>query len=309
MSYDDQRAAHPRPATLDEFVAADAHMRTRLLTAAQRAFQTRSTDLFIATFPKCGTTWMQQIVHGLRTRGSMDFDDISLVVPFFEMASVLGIDLDLPQVAEPRAFKTHLPWDMVPKGARYIYVLRDPGDALVSLYHYLNGVLMARDAIAIDDFARGVFLPAPGGPWGRYWDHLRSWWPLHERAEALFVCFEDMQHDLASAVARVARFMNLGADGAVRELVARQASFAYMQQHTSKFNDKTLLRALESPREPSSQETWVMMRSGRIGDHKHALSAETQDALGATWQREIEATLGFPSYDELRAHLASRAGG
>jgi len=34
------------------------------------------------TPPKCGTTWMQQIVHGLRTRGSMDFNEITRVVPF-----------------------------------------------------------------------------------------------------------------------------------------------------------------------------------------------------------------------------------
>jgi Sulfotransferase domain len=311
MPYADQRAArtHKRPATLDEFVVADAHMRTRIRSASQRAFQTRATDIFIATFPKCGTTWMQQIVHGLRTRGSMDFDDISLVVPFFEMAAVLGIDLDMPQVVEPRAFKTHLPWDMVPKGGRYIYVLRDPGNALVSLYHYLNGVLIARDAIAIDDFARVVFLSAPGGPWGRYWDHLRSWWPLHERVEVLFVCFEDLQHNLAGIVARVARFMGLDVDGAVLELVTRQASFAYMQQHTSQFNDTTLLHAIENSRAPSSQASRVMLRRGRIGEYRQALSAATQGALRATWKCEIEATLGFASYDELRAHLAACAGG
>jgi len=278
-------------------------------TAGRRAFQTRPTDIFIATFPKCGTTWMQQIVHGLRTGGSMDFDDISLVVPFFEMAPLLGSDPDMPQVAEPRAFKTHLRRDVVPKGARYICVLRDPGDALVSWYHYVNGVLVERDAIAIDDFARGVFLSAPGGPWGRYWDHLRSWWPLHEREEALFVCFEHMKQDLADVVARVARFMRVDADGVFLELAARQASFECMHQHGWQFDGKPVLRALDTLHGLSSGETWVKIRSGRIGDHRHALSAETQEALRATWQREIEATLGFASYDDLRTHLASRARG
>lgn len=33
-------------------------------------------DVIIATPPKCGTTWMQQIVHGLRSGGSMDFDEV-----------------------------------------------------------------------------------------------------------------------------------------------------------------------------------------------------------------------------------------
>src|SRR5258707_1257282 len=67
------------------------------------------TDVFIVTPPKCGTTWMQQIVHGLRTRGSMDFDDISRVVPWINMAHDMGIDIYEPQMATPRAFKTHTP--------------------------------------------------------------------------------------------------------------------------------------------------------------------------------------------------------
>ena len=84
--------------------------------AAALAFRPRPSDILIATFPKCGTTWLQQIVHGLRTRGSMDFDEITLVVPWLELARDLGIDPDGPQAAEPRAFKSHLSWHEIPQG-------------------------------------------------------------------------------------------------------------------------------------------------------------------------------------------------
>src|ERR671922_1915726 len=90
-------------------LASDESLRRGIL------FRPRATDILIATYPKCGTTWLQQIVHGLRTRGSMDFDEITAVVPWIELAFDVGIDLEAPQVAEPRAFKTHLSWDEVPK--------------------------------------------------------------------------------------------------------------------------------------------------------------------------------------------------
>ena len=101
--------------------------------------QIRPDDVFVVTPPKCGTTWMQQIVHGLRTGGSMDFVEVSAVVPWLELAHDMDIDVNADQVARPKAFKSHLRWDEIPKGGRYIVVLRDPVDAMVSLFKFLQG--------------------------------------------------------------------------------------------------------------------------------------------------------------------------
>ena len=68
----------------------------------------RASDVFVATPPKCGTTWMQMIIHQLRSGGDMSFEEISNVVPFIEIAGDLGIDVDADQEYFPRAFKTHL---------------------------------------------------------------------------------------------------------------------------------------------------------------------------------------------------------
>jgi hypothetical protein len=84
------------------------------------------------------------------------------------------------------------------KGARFIDVIRALGIAPVVWYPCVNGIIVARDAIAPDDFARGVFLSARGGSWGRSWDHLRSWWPLHGREEGLVVCCNELRAHLAS---------------------------------------------------------------------------------------------------------------
>ena len=66
------------------------------------SFQPGATDIIINTPPKCGTTWMQQIVHQLKTGGDMEFNTIHEEIPWFETAYDLGFDLHREQKAEPR---------------------------------------------------------------------------------------------------------------------------------------------------------------------------------------------------------------
>ena len=65
-------------------------------------FKPRSDDVLVATAPKCGTTWMQQILHQLRSGGDMSFEDICDVVPYIELAYDVEIDLDAEHEFQPR---------------------------------------------------------------------------------------------------------------------------------------------------------------------------------------------------------------
>src|SRR3954453_7480443 len=94
--------------------------------AAGLGFVPRPSDVIIASYAKCGTTWLQQMGHVLRTGGELDFDAIPRVVPWIETAADLGLDLDGAQRGEPRAFKSHLSYNQVPGGARYTVSVRDP---------------------------------------------------------------------------------------------------------------------------------------------------------------------------------------
>ena len=83
-------------ATRNNFMHTDASV------AAGRAgaFSPKATDVFITTYPKCGTTWMTQICHMLRTNCDMDFGEITEVVPWDILALDCGQRLDAPQVVE-----------------------------------------------------------------------------------------------------------------------------------------------------------------------------------------------------------------
>ncbi len=61
-------------------------------------------------------------------------EEISAAVPWIELAHDCGQDLEAPQAAWPRCFKTHCWYGHVPKGARYIVVVRQPADVVVSFF-------------------------------------------------------------------------------------------------------------------------------------------------------------------------------
>ena len=66
---------------LDRMAARNAKMHGEESIRLGRAFKPRSSDVFIVTYPKCGTTWVTQIAHCLRTRGDVSFGEITEVVP------------------------------------------------------------------------------------------------------------------------------------------------------------------------------------------------------------------------------------
>ena len=47
-----------------------------------RGFKPRPSDVFVVTYPKCGTTWVQQIMHMLRSNGNMNFGEVTEVIPW-----------------------------------------------------------------------------------------------------------------------------------------------------------------------------------------------------------------------------------
>ena len=264
------------------------------------AFRPRPSDILIATYPKSGTTWMQQIVHGLRTGGAMDFDSITAVVPWIEMAYDMDIDLDADQVAEPRAYTTHYPWRRVPKPGRYVCVVRDPKDVVVSFYHFYEGWWFEPGSIPLDVFVREFFAPRTWG--GHYWDHLVSWGECRARPDTLFLCYEDLAADLHGAVARVAAFIGLDAGSDAVEIATRQATRAFMSRHAGRF-DEHLLRAARDADcglPPGGDSAKV-----RPGDAPRAALGEPEsDLLDEIWRREVGRRLGFPTYEALRAALA-----
>jgi hypothetical protein len=270
-----------------------------------RDYRPQPTDVIISPAGKCGTTWLQQTFHTLRTRGDMDFDDISRVVPWIETARSLSLDINAPQRAEPRGFKSHLAYERLPKGARYVVSLRNPKDALVSMYRFMEGWFLEPGAVPIAEFAKGALVERKDG--SGYWRHLISWWGQRDNPDVLLLSYEHMTADPKTNVRRLAAFCGLPLDHALLALTLERSSLPYMLAHKDRFDDAMMRRLSEEKAGLPSGGDSAKVRKGGVGGHASELPPEVDAAVDAMWAKVVTPTLGFADYGELEAALRGRS--
>jgi hypothetical protein len=291
---------HPgRPTTISELQDLMSRFRSPQSLAAGLSIAVRPTDVIIATFPKSGTTWIQQIVHAIRSRGSMDFEEICEVVPWLESAHDMGQDPDANQAWGPRVFKTHLDGERTPPGGRYLLAVRNPKSVVVSFHRFFDGAYFEAGSISLEAFTREWFMGGTAS--GRYWKHVKSWWPHVGRSDTLTLAYEDMIADHRGTVARIADFLGYGGDDGLIDLVVERSSRDFMLDHPAQFDDHLLFDAMH--------KTWGLPAAGSAGKVQTSgatpgsLDPQLEAHLDAIWRAEIEPALGFSSYEELRAAI------
>jgi hypothetical protein len=97
-------------------------------------------DLFIVTYPKCGTTWTQHITYLILHDGIPLAPDqrMDVVWPHLEEMGKDFVREKATIAGGYRLIKTHFPYKLTPQNpnAKYIYVARNPKDCVVSFYHH-----------------------------------------------------------------------------------------------------------------------------------------------------------------------------
>jgi hypothetical protein len=265
-------------------------------------FKPRPSDVIISPYAKSGTTWLQQIAHGLRTRGSMDFAEITDVTPWIEIAYDYGWDLEAEQVADPRLFKSHLAYDQVPKGCRYIVSLREPGAAFVSFFRFMENWFVEEGSISLEEMAHWRWRTRPLDEAG-FWHHLNSWWEQRDNPAVLLLCFEEMVRDLPGTVRRVAAFMGIPLDDELFDIVVHQSSREFMLAHKEQFDEVHMRRrGQEIAGLPfDSEASKVTAGAGDSG--RYRLTPLLRSELDEIWREQVESRWGLRDYDALRAEL------
>ncbi|KAL6650734.1 hypothetical protein ACP70R_009659 [Stipagrostis hirtigluma subsp. patula] len=263
---------------------------------ADACFAARPTDIFVATTPKSGTTWMKALLYATVHRREHPIDAADHPFNSFgphECIRFLEFQLytdntipSLDKLPAPRLFSTHLPFmalprTIVPSGCKIVYVCRDPKDAFVSTWSFANKFQLGdgQEPISVET---AVELFCDGlTPFGPLWDNVLSYWHAHiaypERV--LFFRYEEMQRDPAAHVRRLAEFVGCPfstgeeEDGTVHAIV-RLCGFEHMSALEVTKSGKT--KMAKGP-----VENGWFFRRGEVGDWVNHLTPRMAQRIDA----------------------------
>ncbi|MGI9326385.1 MAG: sulfotransferase domain-containing protein [Pseudomonadales bacterium] len=275
------------------------------VVASIAAYKARPTDIVISPAGKCGTTLLQQTFHTLRTRGDMDFDDVSRVVPWIETAKSLRLDINADQVAQPRGFKSHLSWDQIPKGAKYIVSLRDPKDAFASAYRFMEGWFFEPGTISYEEFFADR--ADKRGKATDYWAHLVSWWRQRDNPSVLLLAYEHMVENPEANIQRIANFCEIPLDDELLALTLAHTSREFMLEHKDRFDDHLMRQLTESKCGVPAGSDSAKVRAASTGPRREELPQAVSDGLDRIWSSDVAGKIDMVDYAAVEAELRARA--
>ncbi|GFZ12181.1 sulfotransferase 2B [Actinidia rufa] len=231
----------------------------------QNHFKVRPTDIFLAAFMKCGSTWVRTLIY--------------------------SIAANLEALPLPRLFATHMPYGLFSKsvtscGCKFVYIWRDPKDVLVSKWHFMNQIksknlppLSLPEAFEL--FCEGV------SEYGPFWDHVFGYWKASQESphNILFLKYEDMQRESPQFTLRYWRsswrFPFSPKEKGVVKKIVELCSFKNLSNlevnkiGVERFTDEVVI------------ENHNFFRKSQIGDFKNYLTGEMAAHLDSITMKKV----------------------
>ncbi|KAL7640196.1 UNVERIFIED_CONTAM: hypothetical protein RMT77_009610 [Armadillidium vulgare] len=290
------------------------------LTYADRFynFEVRDTDIFVVTFPKSGTNWIQEIVWNLVHNPNLDNPDsdisIDIRCPFMELDYFFLVkgspsfdesgpiiktfnrlcpgknwrDGVLYNIAEhspdPRLLKHHIPYTflnpaMLKKG-KMICLARDPRDVIASGFHYLRHHALTTEKMTIEHYVQDLM---DGKIYGTYWEHMRLNWSRRNDPNYLFLFYEDLKADPKGNIKKIDQFIGTNRNDKQLDNIVKCTSFSYMKEKT-KHNPPTSFDNVFLKTE-SADKSVTFFRKGKAGSWKEDIPEHLHGKINS-WIKE-----------------------
>ena len=273
-------------------------------------FQIRDDDVWISSFPKCGTTWTQEMVWCIMN--NLDFETAKKLslerrVPHFELTTIIeksflkkiakgptawmedpAATLKLSdKIPSPRIIKTHMSWQMLPdqlksnSKAKIIYITRNPRDACVSFHNqwkFFQGFVGG-----FKNFAE-AFVNDIAGTWCPFIPHVLEYWNVRNLPNVCFITYEEMKSDLAAVIRKVSSFLEHPVPEDQIQSLIDHLSFDKMKDNKA-VNKEEMIKATQGSMDDAHKtENAKFMRKGETGDWKNHFTPELEKKF-VEWEK------------------------
>ncbi|XP_075162306.1 sulfotransferase 1B1-like isoform X2 [Haematobia irritans] len=261
-------------------------------------YPVRPDDIFIVTYMKSGTTWMQETVWLLMN--NLDFEKSKQIPllersPFLDKQGIRPIYANAIEqsklLASPRVLQSHLSPNLLPCQiwefkTKIIYVARNCKDVIVSSYHFSKNIgHWCGDNLEeyVDDFINNKVI------YGHFWTRVMEFWKMRDEPNILFVTYEEMKRNLKGVISRLCEFLErpqLCCED--MEKLLKHLSFESMRE-----NDQVNFTNSAKEEDPNSVTTeFQLMRRGIIGSFKDEITPELQAKID-NWSSKCLAQYGI----------------
>ncbi|XP_067844767.1 sulfotransferase 6B1-like [Heptranchias perlo] len=244
-------------------------------------FEARSGDMMIASYPKCGFNWVNQLLQDIASANQNESEEVKLDTHFkvllleFEDSSRREMMKNYPS---PRVYGTHhhyenLPQSVFEEKTKVLVVFRNPKDNAVSYYHFCQNNPLLPSFASWDEFFKKYMIGEVG--WGSYFDHALIWEKHIDDEGVMVITYEELKENLGKGVQKIAEYYGISLSEERIQKIVRRGSFQAMS---------------ENSQETHSSFGKVIFRRGAVGDWKSLFTEEQSQEMDAKFEACLAGT-------------------
>ncbi|XP_078400578.1 sulfotransferase family 5A, member 1 isoform X1 [Cetorhinus maximus] len=246
-------------------------------------FKFHDSDTLIVTYPKSGTTWMQEILTLIYSDGNQEPAKTIpnwIRTPWIEHYYCEDILLGK---ADHRIITTHLPYHILSKSlkqsnTKVIYVARNPMDIIVSFYHFHKMANFLPDPGTFGEFLEKFLLGKVH--FGSWFEHIKDWLSHREEFNFFFITYEELKKDLRHSVEKLCNFLERSLLPETIDAIVRHCNFTAMK-------DNQMINYTLIPNEIMDHQRGKFMRKGAVGDWKEHFTDEQKQLFEKIFQDKM----------------------